>query len=388
MTTDSSGGFPFTGLSQLDNHALGFRPSHFGELDACIHHESGEAGEAAERGTRFHMVIGNLLNISTWVAPAELPEVAFALNLVSDYLKQCWRIFAVELQIDILNEFGEPITHGTIDLVLERNGEFLIIDWKTGDKGRHDLQLHGYGMAFMDFYPQAENVRGVLAYVDLQETVGVYLSYSISSTNVLLLYDKWLEKERHPYVIGTQCDWCGLRAKCPAWAASATAAFDKVNYLALNPKTGLPQGGNLVPSTVDNLKNDPTRLEEFVLAWERAKTLVEDDWGLRKALQEHIQNGFKAEHHILVNVKGKIEKTVDPEQFLERIARKVGYMKAAGAIKVDADKAIETWTNFTADPLPLQVTETEKPGYTYMRAKGKPGAGGAGAARAKRKELE
>lgn len=369
------------------NHTLGFRPSRFGDLDACIHAEPKEAGEAAERGTAIHGAIAEAMR-TVWknypLIPMP-PEVEWAVNLVNGYADQGWTIFAVEFPIDILNEFGEKITSGTIDLILERTGEFLIIDWKTGDKGRHDLQLHGYGAGFMDLYPQAENVRGLLAYVDLQETVGVYLSYSISSTNVLLLYDKWKEKERHAYNIGTQCDWCGLRAKCPAWARAATTAFDKVNYLALNPATGLPQGGNLVPSTVDNLKNDPSRLEEFVLAWERAKTLVETDWGLKQALMAHMQTGFKAEHHILVNVKGKIEKSVDPEQFLERIARKVGYMKAAGAIKVDAEKAIETWTNFTADPLPLQVTETEKPGYAYIRQKGKPGAG---AARAKRKELE
>jgi hypothetical protein len=228
-----------------DNHALGFRPSRFGDLAACIHNEPKESGPAAGRGTGIHERIAATLRSSeTWVD--EPLDIQWAVDLVDEYQNQGWKIFAVELPIDILNEFGEKITQGTIDLVLERNGEYLIIDWKTGDKGRHELQVHGYGAGFMDFYPQAESVQGLLAYVDLRETVPVYRSYSICVNTTLVLYDKWKEKERHEYNIGPQCDWCGLRGKCPAWAASATAAFDKVNYLALNLATGLPQGGNLV----------------------------------------------------------------------------------------------------------------------------------------------
>jgi hypothetical protein len=377
-----------------DNHALGFAPHHFGQLAECIHHESKEAGEAAKRGTGFHAWIANILKswnmnpIALTKLEKEPPEVYWAFSVVDGYIHDGWKIFAVELAIDILNEFGEKITHGTIDLVLERNGEYLIIDWKTGDKGRHDLQIHGYGAGFMDFYPQATSVQGVLAYVDLQETVPVYLSYAISSTNTLLLYERWKEKERHEYSIGTQCDWCAIRGDCPAWAKAATTAFDQVNYLSLNPATGLPQGGTMAPAAVTNLKNDPRRLEEFVLAWERAKTLVETDWGLKDALKTHIQTGFKAEHHILVNVKTKIEKSVQPEEYLQKMVPELGTMKAAQAVKIDFDKAFEVWDEFHNGDFakfPLEITETEKPGYTYIRQKGKPGAGDA---RKKRKELE
>ena len=377
-----------------DNHALGFRASHFGELNECIHHESGEAGEAAKRGTLTHVEIAAVLKqASTTLPEYEPPEVQWALALVTGYLKDGWKIFAVELAIDITNEFGEKITHGTIDLVLERNGEYLIIDWKTGDKGRHDLQVDAYGMGFMDFYPQAERVHGLLAYVDLQETNGGQLSYSKISNNILRLYDRWKEKERHEYSIGTQCDYCALRGSCPAWAKQATLAFDQVNYLSLNPATGLPQGGNLVPAAVTGLKNNPERLEEFVLAWERAKTLVETDWGLKDALKAHMQTGWKAEHHILVNVKdtSKVVKTINPEEFLEKVAHKIGYMRAAPAIVVEPDIAQQVWRDFHGygddAKFPVEVKETivEKPGYSYIRQRGKPGAGDA---RKKRKELE
>ena len=373
-----------------DNHALGFAPHHFGQLSQCIHHESSEAGEAAKRGTATHLRIANVVNGSE-LLESDPPEVKWTATLLLEYIRDGWKIFAVELKIEILNEFGEPITHGTIDLVLERNGDYLIIDWKTGDKGQHELQLHGYGAGFMDFYPQATSVQGVLAYVDLRETVPVYLSYAISSTNILLLYDKWKEKERQPYVIGTQCDWCALRSTCPAWAKAATTAFDQVNYLSLNPATGLPQGGNLAPAAVNNLKNDPCRLEEFVLAWERAKTLVETDWNLKDALKTHIQTGFKAEHHIVVNVKDKTEvvRSISSEEFLEKVAHKIGYMQAAPAIVVQPDLAMEAWIKWRGDDarFPVEVKETivEKPGYSYIRQKGKPGAGDA---LKKRKELE
>jgi hypothetical protein len=382
----------------MTNSELGFRPSNFGDLDACIHHESKEGdSEARTRGTGTHVRIAEVLREIQGKVPATLhkdtPEIVWAVGIVVDYLKQGWHIFAIEQTVDILNEFGEKITQGTIDLVLERNGDYLIVDWKTGDKGRHELQVHGYGAGFMDLYPQAQSVQGQLAYVDLRETVPVYLSYAISSTNTLLLYDKWKEKERHPYVIGTQCDWCALRPTCPAWAKAATTAFDQVNYLALNPATGLPQGGSMAPAAVNNLKNDPHRLEEFVLAWERAKTLVETDWNLKDALKTHIQTGFKAEHHILVNIKDKTEvvRSINPEEFLEKVAHKIGYMQSARAIVVDADIAYEVWQKFYGygdkAKFPVEVKETikEVKGYSYIRAKGKAGQGDA---RRKRKDLE
>src|ERR1700675_2053802 len=164
-------------------------------------------------------------------------EVQWARELAEQYVGQGWTIVAIEQHIDILDEFGAKISQGTIDLVLERNREFLIIDWKTGDKGDYDAQMYGYATGWWDLHPEAEDVRALIAYVDLRETASVYVSYSISSTNVLLLYDKWKNKEKEPYVINGYCGWCALRGDCPAWRKEAANALDTVGALAVPAST-------------------------------------------------------------------------------------------------------------------------------------------------------
>jgi hypothetical protein len=62
-----------------------------------------------------------------------IAPLAFALRVVSGYLSQGWSILAVELKSPILDAEGIEITHGTVDLILKRDQEFLAVDWKTGD---------------------------------------------------------------------------------------------------------------------------------------------------------------------------------------------------------------------------------------------------------------
>lgn len=304
--------------------------------------------------------------------PIQTDPVKFALSVVWDLITKGWEIHAVETPVYILNEFGEKITHGTIDLVMERKTAFLIIDWKTGDRGDYDLQMHAYASAWMDLHPESKSISGLLVYVDLRGTVPISFDYETSSNVVLSLYEKWQHKEKHPYVINHQCHWCALRSTCPAWYKSAGESLDQVNdLLALKEN----YGPEFLQAKIDYLKNKPVDLEKFLLSWERARILVEDDWALKAVLKGHIQGGYKSDYFSLVTVKPKIEKSIDPEQFLTRMAYKLGAMNAAPAIKIDASKAIEAWNNFTSDPLPVQVTETEKGGYDYIRLKGKPGAG-------------
>lgn len=393
-----------------DHHAEGFRPSHFGALSKCIHHRNKPGqSEAAGRGTGKHTEFASLAQIIMVMGQDTRfenisPEALWAGELILGYVKEGWRVFAVEQLVDILDENGQKISQGTIDLVLERNGEYLIIDWKTGDKGDYDMQLRAYALAWMDLHPM-KCVSSLIGYVDLRETQEVNVNWELASASVLDLWDRWSDPRRknQPYVINGFCDYCGLRGECPAWAREATAAFDKVNYLTLNPQTGLPQGGNLAPAAVVGLKNDPERLEAFLTAWERAKTLVEEDWALKEALKTHMETGFKAANHILVNRKAtkEVEKRIGAEAFLHEVAKEIGFARAAQAITVNVDKAIQVWDDFNnlhakehsgvdlgpPIPFPVDIQEIviEKPGYSYVRAKGKPGAGDA---RKKRKELE
>jgi hypothetical protein len=364
------------------NHELGFRPSRFPALAQCIHYQQKEGeSEARDRGSGTHARIAFILNIAK--ATGELaaartddpPEVHYAVSIVNDHIVKHWSIFAIEQPIDIIDDAGEKITEGTIDLVLERNREYLIIDWKTGDKSDYSAQLNAYEVAWWDLHPEATDVRTLIAYVDLRETESVSAFISYAAQQVQLLWERWRTRDLDgTYTINDYCPYCALRGDCPAWRASAA------NVL------GVP---DFVTVDVDLLKNSPDRLESFMLAWDRCKTLVEDEWQLREALKTHMQTGHKSDHFILVVVKDKKEvlESVDPEGFLLKVAREIGTSNAAPAITVDPHKALAAWKAFTDKPFPLAFTQeiANKPGYSYVRLKGKLGRGDAAK---KRKELE
>ncbi len=131
--------------------------------------------------------------------------------------------------------------------------------------------------------------------------------------------------------------------------------------------------GYVSEAKIGDLKNNPIDLEKFVSAYERLKTLIEEDWKLKDALKSHMETGFKAESFTLVRVKDKEiqEPNVNPEEYLQKVVKEIGTMKAAGAIKVDLSKAKEIWSSYTAKPFPLDpiITITTKSGYSYIRAK-------------------
>jgi CRISPR/Cas system-associated exonuclease Cas4 (RecB family) len=374
----------------MSSHEMGFRPSHFPALTQCIHHENKEpTGDAAGRGTTIGERIAELITSKddSIDYSKEEPPVQYACTWVMQSVMVGWRIVGVEVPVNILDGNGQEITHGSIDLLLERNREYQIVDWKTGDKNGYGPQLAAYMSAVMDAYTSSRNVTGTIVYLDLQETETVTLKSGQCFDLVQDLWEKWNNKDNEPHTINPYCSYCALRANCPAWRVQGALALDTVTEL------GIPTSSALVTAKVDALKNDPTKLEEFVLAWERAKTLVETDWKLKDALKSHMESGFKADHHILVHIKNSetVIRTVNAELFLEKIARHIGNMRAAPAIKVDPDKAVEVWKDYygygddSKFPVDIEETHVTKPGYSYIRAKSRPGVGDA---RKRRKELE
>jgi hypothetical protein len=374
----------------MNAHGDGFRPSHFPALATCSHHQNiglGVDNAAALRGTGIHERIPQIIKATDSIDYSkEDPPVQVACRFVIHQIMEGWRVVGTEIPIAVLDGDGQEITHGTLDLLLERNREYQIVDWKSGDKNGYAPQVAGYISAVLDLYPKAKRVYGTIVYLDLEETETIKLSSQECYGLVQNLWDKWRNKEYEPYTINPYCNYCARRGECPAWREQAETALDTVAQL------GIPTGSALVTAKVDALKNDPAKLEEFILAWERAQTLV-TDWKLKDALKTHMETGFKADHHILVHVKNSasITRSIDPEQFLEKIARHIGNMRAASAIKVDPDKAVAAWGEFygyepesARFPVAIDETTVDKPGYSYIRAKGRAGAGDA---RKKRNEL-
>jgi hypothetical protein len=366
-----------------DNHQAGFRPSHFPALCRCVHHvyKPVEDPTFLERGDAVHKTIAAVLR--EWMVGRQfcpsiarkdtVAPVAEALSVVSDYLGQGWRIAAVELALPILDAEGSPITHGTIDLVLERDGHLLVIDWKTGDASDYSSQLDAYALAASDQWTLAQSVTSEIVYLDLEETTQASSSYVALSARVLGLYDRWRDKESQPHTISHYCDTCALRGDCPSWRKEADLALASINDI------GADDDASLITARIDALKNDPERLEQFVSTWDRLKTLVEDDWRLKEALHTHMDTGYRGNYYSLVTVdpRESVTEEIDPEAWLLTSLETLGTAGAASAIRVDPAKAKAAWAQYSSDQFPVttrNVTQTVA-GYSYVRRKAQRGKG-------------
>src|SRR6266705_5214528 len=240
----------------MTNHDQGFRPSHFAALEACVHHEQKPSGPAAENGIEFHEQLSELIKRPLSPGTSFDPPVQWALSLVAEYEDEGWNVLYVEKEIALAGPDGNTMTTGTLDLVLERDRHFLIIDWKTGETPRnYSAQMAGYIMALEELHMEAESTRALIAYVDSEQTVDHTQSYPAAAGRVSKLHKKWKERKNEPYTINSYCDWCALRGECPAWREQDDYALASVNVI------GSPE--HLAAAKIDHLKNTPVDLEKF-----------------------------------------------------------------------------------------------------------------------------
>jgi hypothetical protein len=375
------------------NHEAGFRPSHFPALAECIRHEWKEPLDPSflQRGNEFHSAIAAALR--EWMAGRieAVPKTArkdiqdaltFGMSVISGYISQGWSIYAVEVEVLLLNADGSEITHGTVDCLLRRDRDLLALDWKTGDSREgYGLQVSGYAMAIWDRWTFARVVWTEVVYVDLEETRKDRLSYSALSNRVLGLYERWLNRDSAQPRINFHCETCQCRPECLAWRREADQALAQVKDIGSDE--------TLVKTRIDQLKNDAPRLEQFVSYFERLRTLV-SDWGLKEALLTHCQSGYRGEFYSLVTVHDRqdTKEVVDAEAFLVVASETIGTGLAATAITVDVARAKELWNSVSSDPFPVAIknVSTSVPGYSYIRRKGQRGRGKAAALR-KQREL-
>lgn len=353
------------------NHDLGFRPCNFPALSECIQFQSSnEPSDEASYGTEWHKEMAELLRPFIRIPGAkpfgpvtvadlqiEVPaHLQWAFNLVGDYILSGWTLIGVELSWPILDEIGNVLTTGTLDVFMWRDNEELIIDWKTGQKRDYSGQKIGYIMAVYDNFVGAESCTGVDAFVNDKDTHETRISWQEASTYILNLYDRWKER-KGPHTINDWCVFCSLRGKCPAWLESA------------KPALKLVEDPSPLPFNVDTLKNNPAKLGAFMTAYKRLQTLVDDEWNLKDALKTHMECGEIIDGWTIVNVKGTEKQSVDPEKFLLTVVKQMGTAKAAAAIKVDVETAQERWAGFTKEPFPIEIKSEPKPGYSYIKQK-------------------
>ena len=125
------------------------------------------AGSSAERGTAFHLFLQGLdfsapFEVQAEKFKADHPEESALIDF--DKAKNCAALVAdvvggytLYREKEFIADFGGTLVQGVIDLLAIKNGEAVIIDYKTGinvDSDKYRIQLDAYASA-------VENVLGL-----------------------------------------------------------------------------------------------------------------------------------------------------------------------------------------------------------------------------------
>jgi CRISPR/Cas system-associated exonuclease Cas4 (RecB family) len=347
-----------------------FRPSVLPKLEECLHFQPKESiDEYTSRGTSLHGIIACVLRKQHGVADIPIKEdretVAWA---ISELTSRELEILEVEKEMPLLIH-GEKVWDMTVDLIA-RDEDLWVVDWKSGDKRDYSAQIAAYGMEAMR-KRRKKNCVLMVSYLDLRESYEYELEYGDAVIRVTELYDAWRNPAKAAYVINDYCDYCHLRGACPAWLEEGKKAF------ALTEDT--------LDLRVEELKKDPVKLGEFFAAYKRLVKLVEKEWALKDMVLEHLTNGRDVPGFGLA--RDPSYQTVDPEQVLLNVVGEMGTMRAAKFISVSIPKMIEGWSEFSSEPLPVEVV-TVTPATYHSKLQAPPGRGAARALRDKRKKGE
>lgn len=348
-----------------------FRPSAFPALSQCIRFEGDkESTEYTQNGDEFHDVSARMWTMIRDNRADMFPWKSFGKQW-HEKLKWCYNQFFVirnlrpvqiELEVPLLNEFGEQYCLGHIDVLFETDKKYPYpVDWKTGLERDYSTQLMGYSIPAMERYG-VDSCSGAVAFVDLGIVRDMEFDLLRSTAWLDALYEEW-KRAIGEHKINVYCEWCALKTNgCPAWTKQAQSALATIEHLPT--------------INIDALKNDPPKLEEFLLLYDRFVEFVEDH-KLKSALQTHFDTGYSGAFYNKVNVgESTAEKqSVDVEQWLLKVLPEVGRMRAAQVIKIDAGAYASMWQEFREkDPLPVPV-KTEmvvtRKAYSYIRRKGK-----------------
>lgn len=294
----------------MTNHEAGFRPSNLPALDQCIHFEPTHSdSEAVNDGRAFHVAIAiylkdRFIDHNCPIAPE--PNMIWAIQLIEDMVADGWEVVAVEFELEIYDEIGQLVTTGTVDVVLRIPNEpiYRIIDWKTGEWRDYGPQFDAYMMAACDHFATM-NIDIGIAYTELEEMHFYAPNYFDAASKTLGLYSAWSIRnmenppahKENPY-----CSWCAVKGTCPVWREQAAPALAVVN-------AGV--SASMPAFQIEELKNNPQRLGDFLRSYEILSDLVEKTWKLKEALRTHIETGTNVNGWGIVNVKES--STMEPD---------------------------------------------------------------------------
>lgn len=351
-----------------------FRPHVLPPLSECIHYEADESRKFLEEisaGAVTHETNAEFLRLvkEKGLVPGpweEFPEnVRSSLKWIAEefIIKRKLAIEGIEEELPVYDELGLELCKAHLDVRFSTpKGEPYIVDWKSGQKRNYGPQIMAYALAAMD----KTNWHYCYAGIAYQETGEFYeqkIEYKKAAGIINNLAEAFATKSA-PHTINRYCEWCALNRKCPAWVKQANLALVATRTLA-----------DYTPLDVEALKNDPTRLEDFLLLYERLKDMIDKEWRLKEALMLHTDTtGYQPTNFTKVTVEPQTTEILscDSEEFLKKVAKKIGPERTALVITVDVARAKAEWEKLHADtefPIRVRAEVSEKKGYSYLRRK-------------------
>jgi hypothetical protein len=191
------------------NHHPTLSPSQLPALSQCPCYKSGEAGEAAHRGTLQHAALSAALaglSIKFDLLPEEQEAVSWAANFIRSAIPE----FLCDVELHIINEKFTEITYGSAD-VISKEGRFLF-DYKSGLERDYSAQMKCYALGLMQKFGVQE-VYVTELYGKTQTEKTYLLNKQECEKTVLAIAAAVADPYKKPYPCD-YCKWCARISDC------------------------------------------------------------------------------------------------------------------------------------------------------------------------------
>jgi CRISPR/Cas system-associated exonuclease Cas4 (RecB family) len=232
-------------------------PSSFPQLELCSCFETGEVGEAAEKGTYEHDVLEKMMRGQPIEGVEEdvLEKVTWAYEFATEMAKR-YEVpvdkIEIEKEVHVVDENMNEITFGTIDIGFQG----FIFDYKSGEIRNYKPQMACYALGQM----QAKGLRVVHVfelYGRYKKAVDYEINIDEAQSIVNTIYWAAKGKDKKP-TKNNYCNWCRFRTSCP----EITGDVKKVGAALPDTPLTAKKLGQLIKKPVTELK--PAELEKLM----------------------------------------------------------------------------------------------------------------------------
>ena len=184
-------------------------------LAQCAMFESGPPSEAAQRGTRQHEALEQILSGSPQrekclgLDSDEVEAVAWAAEYVQAHASDGVPL-QLEQRVALLDENFEEITFGTADVWAAPD----LFDYKSGEIRNYTEQVAAYALMLME-RDGLDHVNVHLLYGKYKKAVVTSMDRDTARGIIKGIIDRARDPERKPEPCD-YCGWCSKAATCPA----------------------------------------------------------------------------------------------------------------------------------------------------------------------------